>query len=170
MFLWLISPKNVFHGEKISRARKSFLGGIIAFIYVFAYINLQEVNHRQKMIIFYVVMFLENCMLVFLWAVGIWNMRSERWSLVPVMVLSSFFIGMFFMLIYYRYFHVRRLGYEDGGRISSSDGACKCNECVHHQKSIHSCGGGQLRDTEDGSKYTHVIPGVFNCRFSNPVK
>lgn len=50
MFLWLISPKNVFHGERISRLRKSCLAGMIAFVYVFAYINLQEVNHRQKMV------------------------------------------------------------------------------------------------------------------------
>jgi XK-related protein len=50
MFLWLISPKNVFHGERISRVKKSTLSAMIAFIYVFAYINLQEVKHRQKMV------------------------------------------------------------------------------------------------------------------------
>lgn len=50
MFLWLISPKNVFHGERISRLKKTTLGGLIAFVYIFAYINLQEVRHRQKMV------------------------------------------------------------------------------------------------------------------------
>lgn len=50
MFLWLISPKNVFHGERISRLKKAMLGGLIAFVYIFAYINLQEVKHRQKMV------------------------------------------------------------------------------------------------------------------------
>lgn len=60
MLLWLISPKNVFHGEKISRVKKTLFSAMIAFVYVFAYINLQEVNHRQKMVSFYVVMFLEN--------------------------------------------------------------------------------------------------------------
>lgn len=50
MFFWLISPKNVFHGERISRKRKACLSALIAFVYVFAYVNLQEVNHRQKMV------------------------------------------------------------------------------------------------------------------------
>lgn len=50
MFLWLVSPKNVFHGERISRQRKAAFSTLIAFVYVFAYINLQEVNHRQKMV------------------------------------------------------------------------------------------------------------------------
>ena len=50
MFLWLVSPKNVFHGERISRRRKAAFSALIAFVYVFAYINLQEVNHRQKMV------------------------------------------------------------------------------------------------------------------------
>lgn len=102
MLLWLISPKNVFHGEKISRMRKTVLAALISFIYIFAYINLQEVNHRQKMFTFYIVMFLENLLLVCLWTVGIWSDRPDRWYFVPVTVLSSFCIGIFFMVIYYK--------------------------------------------------------------------
>lgn len=104
MFLWLISPKNVFHGEKISRIRKASLAGLIAFVYIFAYVNLQEVKHRQKMITFYVVMFLENILLVCLWMVGVWPNRPEDWYMVPITVLCSFLFGMVFMLLYYRYF------------------------------------------------------------------
>lgn len=102
MFFWLISPKNVFHGERISRIRKTILAGLIAFVYVFAYINLQEVNHRQKMITFYVVMFLENTLLVFLWLIGIWHDKPDNWYVTPLLILLSFAIGMFFMLLYYR--------------------------------------------------------------------
>lgn len=102
MFLWLISPKNVFHGERISRVRKSMLAWLIAFVYVFAYINLQEVNHRQKMITFYVVMFMENMLLVCLWLVGVWSDRPGGWYLIPLLVICSFAIGMGFMLLYYR--------------------------------------------------------------------
>lgn len=102
MFFWLISPKNVFHGERISRIRKTSLAGLIAFVYVFAYINLQEVNHRQKMITFYVVMFLENTLLVFLWLIGIWSERPDNWFVIPMLILLSFCAGMFFMLLYYR--------------------------------------------------------------------
>lgn len=50
MFLWLISPKNVFHGEKISKQKKAMFSVMIAFVYIFSYVNLQQVNHRQKMV------------------------------------------------------------------------------------------------------------------------
>lgn len=103
MLLWLISPvANVFHGEKISRPKKTLFSAMIAFVYVFAYINLQEVNHRHKMASFYIVMFLENVLLVGLWMVGMWPERDERWMLVPITVLASFAVGILFMLTYYR--------------------------------------------------------------------
>uniref|UniRef100_A0A182XEC7 XK-related protein n=1 Tax=Anopheles quadriannulatus TaxID=34691 RepID=A0A182XEC7_ANOQN len=192
MFLWLISPKNVFHGERISRLKKTTLGGLIAFVYIFAYINLQEVRHRQKMLTFYVVMFAENCLLVCLWMVGVWPNRPDGWYLVPLSVLGSFAAGLFFMVVYYRYFHVRRLGYEAGGRVAekcaghcASDG-CRCLAGHEHGmdggcgggvggaggKGGGGIGGGVGRGALNGNgcqKYPHAIPGVFNCRFSNPV-
>lgn len=102
MFLWLISPKNAFHGEQISRIKKLVLSSLVAFIYTFAYINLQEANHRQKMIIFYVVMFLENCLLVSLWIVGIWPDRGEDWYSIPLYVIGTFLGGILIMIIYYK--------------------------------------------------------------------
>lgn len=102
MFLWLISPKNVFHGERITRVKKAALAGLIAFVYVFAYINLQEVNHRQKMLTFYIVMFLENSLLVFLWLIGVWMDKPENWYMTPIWILVSFATGILFMFLYYR--------------------------------------------------------------------
>lgn len=172
MFLWLISPKNVFHGERISRLKKAMLGGLIAFVYIFAYINLQEVRHRQKMLTFYVVMFMENCLLVCLWMVGIWHNRPDGWYTVPISVLCSFAIGLFFMVVYYRYFHVRRLGYEAGGRVPCGDGANKCGHCNEEcrcQENFEHVETGKVFGGCGSQKYPHAIPGVFNCRFSNPV-
>lgn len=102
MFLWLISPKNAFHGEQISRIKKLILSSLVAFIYIFAYINLQEANHRQKMVVFYVVMFLENCLLVSLWIVGIWPERSDDWYSIPLYVIGTFIGGILIMIIYYK--------------------------------------------------------------------
>lgn len=102
MFLWLISPKNVFHGERMSSLRKTLLAGVIAFVYIFAYINLQEVNHRQKMVTFYIVMFLENSLLVFLWIIGTWVGRPDNWFVTPLLILGSFCAGIGFMMLYYR--------------------------------------------------------------------
>uniref|UniRef100_A0A182SPA7 XK-related protein n=1 Tax=Anopheles maculatus TaxID=74869 RepID=A0A182SPA7_9DIPT len=173
MFLWLISPKNVFHGERISRLKKTTLGGLIAFVYIFAYINLQELT-------FYVVMFAENCLLVCLWMVGVWPNRPEGWYLVPVSVLCSFAAGLFFMVVYYRYFHVRRLGYEAGGRISEKcSGHCGTDGCrclAGHEHGIDGVGmnggggckvGGGISgglgvggmNGGAGQKYPHAIPG-----------
>ncbi|XP_001656010.2 uncharacterized protein LOC5576232 [Aedes aegypti] len=172
MFLWLISPKNVFHGERISRLKKAMLGGLIAFVYIFAYINLQEVKHRQKMLTFYVVMLMENCLLVCLWMVGIWHNRPEGWYTIPISVLSSFSIGLFFMIVYYRYFHVRRLGYEAGGRAPCVEGANKCGHCTESCRCPQNVEHVEISKFTGGcgsQKYPHAIPGVFNCRFSNPV-
>ncbi|XP_049880321.1 uncharacterized protein LOC126376817 [Pectinophora gossypiella] len=116
MFLWLISPKNVFHGERISRGRKASLSALIAFVYVFAYINLQELNHRQKMVTFYVVMCVENWVLVCAWW---WSGRAAA------------------------YFHVRRLGY--------------------------AAAAAPLGLKDKPPPAAAAVPGVFNCRFSNPV-
>ncbi|XP_055536019.1 uncharacterized protein LOC129724830 isoform X3 [Wyeomyia smithii] len=170
MFLWLISPKNVFHGERISRIKKAMLGGLIAFVYIFAYINLQEVRHRQKMLTFYVVMFMENCLLVCLWMVGVWHNRPEGWYLIPISVLCSFATGLFFMIVYYRYFHVRRLGYEAGGRAPCGEGVNKCgHDICHCRENSEQVETGKSMGGCGSQKYPHAIPGVFNCRFSNPV-
>ncbi|XP_055855141.1 uncharacterized protein LOC129918559 [Episyrphus balteatus] len=157
MLLWLISPKNVFHGERISKVRKTLLSALIAFVYIFAYINLQEVNHRQKMFTFYIVMFLENALLVSLWLAGIWDRRTEQWHVTPLLILGTFVIGIFFMLLYYRFFHVRRLNWESGGRYPSNENEFRSN---NNRK-----GTGKI----DGSTGQPAIAGVFNCRFTNPV-
>ncbi|XP_044727188.1 probable serine/threonine-protein kinase DDB_G0282963 [Chrysoperla carnea] len=190
MFLWLISPKNVFHGERISKPRKAYLSALIAFVYVFAYVNLQEVNHRQKMVTFYVVMLLENSLLITAWLAGNWYDKPADWYIVPLLVTGLFTIGLVFMLLYYRYFHVRRLGYEAGGRLPqmntnnnyciSCNGICECNENqvapsnskleeIHQENVKYEMSNLENNKIATNRYHQHSIPGVFNCRFSNPV-
>ncbi|KAG5678607.1 hypothetical protein PVAND_008268 [Polypedilum vanderplanki] len=182
MFLWLISPKNAFHGEQISRLKKMLLSGLVAFIYIFAYINLQEANHRQKMTIFYIVMFLENCLLVSLWIVGIPE-RPNDWYIIPLYVLGTFIFGIIVMIIYYKYFHIRRLGYETDSNVDGTDTynkcipyGCRCNQSKFGSKysSIFSDGSFHHKKEEGKGKHNHAttnehLKGIFNCRFSNPV-
>lgn len=108
MFLWLISPKNVFHGEKMPMFKKVIFSMLIAFCYIFCYINLQEINARQKMVAFYITMLLENALLVAVWLGGL---RSSPWYQYPVtaLVFVSFGFGVVFMIFYYQHFHVKRL-------------------------------------------------------------
>lgn len=209
MFLWLVSPKNVFHGERISRRRKAAFSALIAFVYVFAYINLQEVNHRQKMLTFYVVMGLENALLLVAWRIGV--SRNPPWysESLPLLVGALFAAGMIFQALYYRYFHVRRLNYEAGGRLSSNNSTARlhpnsrkdtnCNNkdlVRRHSFSGTSKNNGTLisvsnsndarlltqhngeeQSVQQSVKYRYPcvvghhhggIPGVFNCRFTNP--
>ncbi|KAJ0171463.1 hypothetical protein K1T71_013013 [Dendrolimus kikuchii] len=152
MFLWLISPKNVFHGERISRPRKAYLSALIAFVYVFAYVNLQELNHRQKMVTFYIVMCVENWLLMVAWW---WSGQAEGAAVLAAAASASFLAGIAFMLLYYRYFHVRRLGYMLG---------------EHRQGTNSTNASSQNKNGKPSSPSDNAtIPGVFNCRFSNPV-
>ncbi|OWR44485.1 hypothetical protein KGM_204555 [Danaus plexippus plexippus] len=152
MFLWLISPKNVFHGERISRPRKAYLSALIAFVYVFAYINLQEHNHRQKMVVFYCVMCVENCVLVTAWWCS-WR-GSLRPQAIAAAAAGAAVAGLACMLLYYRYFHVRRLGYMLG---------------EHQQGTNSTNASSQNKNEKPNQNDNATIPGVFNCRFSNPV-
>lgn len=63
---------------------------------------------------FYVVMALENALLMFVWGIGSGDVIK------PFIVLGLFCFGLVFMAIYYHYFHVRRLKYESGGRLSNA--------------------------------------------------
>ncbi|XP_022197939.1 uncharacterized protein LOC111055080 [Nilaparvata lugens] len=219
MFLWLVSPKNVFHGERISRGRKAALSALIAFVYVFAYINLQEVNHRQKMLTFYIVMGLENVLLMVTWRIGI--SRSPPWysESLPLLVAALFAFGLVFQVLYYQFFHVRRLNYEAGGRLSSNNSTARLHPNTNgnaNGKDLvrrHSFSGGVYTNNngttigvpsnnsswlqrngdsnnsswlqrngdsnntqQQTAKYRYHcvnhhhggIPGVFNCRFTNP--
>ncbi|XP_023017946.2 XK-related protein 7 [Leptinotarsa decemlineata] len=106
MFLWLLSPRSPFHGQ---RGKKLGMCGIMAAIYVLAYINLQEKPRRRTMAIFYVVMLLENCLLVCAWIAAVWPDKPLHWELVPILTVGLFTVGIIFMLLYYKFFHVKRL-------------------------------------------------------------
>ncbi|XP_061723978.1 uncharacterized protein LOC133530141 isoform X2 [Cydia pomonella] len=151
MFLWLISPKNVFDGERVGRARKALLAALIAAVYVLAYVNLQEHRHKQKMMAFYIVMFVENALLLVAWW---WAAPRANMSVVGFSA-AAYISGLACMLLYYRYFHVRRLGYMLG---ENQQGTNSTNASSQNKN------GKQANNADNP-----VIPGVFNCRFTNPV-
>jgi XK-related protein len=95
MFLWLIAPKSVFQGENISRPRKLVLSALVALVYVFCYINLQESKPRRKMAVFYVIMFLENALLVSMWLIGVHGLTLWYRDMVLMLIFSSFIIGKY---------------------------------------------------------------------------
>lgn len=108
MFLWLMSPKNVFYGENMAFYRKMMMSFLIGFCYIFCYINLQETSSRHKVITFYVTMLLENTLLISVW---LGSLHASPWYRdgIIALIFISFFLGIFFMVLYYRHFHIRRL-------------------------------------------------------------
>ncbi|XP_018305959.1 uncharacterized protein [Mycetomoellerius zeteki] len=179
MLTWLLlTPDGLFHGgERLSLLRKTFLASLLAFVYIFAYVNLHETNHRQKMVIFYTVMFLENSLLIGVWIAGVnrADLLSHQHHLHPVtlvlLLLALFFGGMFFMGLYYRFFHVRRLRYEAGGRMTGSNLTTLSNQDNAEEKQIDYNEGKKVNISISMRKVklsNGGIPGVFNCRFANP--
>ncbi|KAL6437871.1 hypothetical protein ACFW04_004299 [Cataglyphis niger] len=179
MLTWLLlTPDGLFHGgERLPLLRKTFLASLLAFVYIFAYVNLHETNHRQKMMIFYTVMFLENSLLIGVWMVGVSraDLLTRQHHLQPVtlvlILLALFSGGMFFMGLYYRFFHIRRLRYESGGRMTGSNLTTLSNQDNVEEKQIDYNEEKKVNINISMRKVklsNGGIPGVFNCRFANP--
>ncbi|KAJ8669872.1 hypothetical protein QAD02_001131 [Eretmocerus hayati] len=176
MLTWLLlTPDGLFRSdEQLKPARKFAVASMLAFVYVFSYVNLHETNHRQKMLIFYSVMFLENSLLMGVWAVGVSQSEIHghaRPASLIFTLLALFFGGLCFMGLYYRYFHVRRLRYEAGGRMNGASAITT----LSHQGTLQEKywnGYDDKYQNAIGMRKTKLtnsgIPGVFNCRFANP--
>ncbi|XP_033224305.1 uncharacterized protein LOC117177628 isoform X2 [Belonocnema kinseyi] len=179
MLTWLmLTPDGLFNGgERLPLFRKTFLASLLAFVYVFVYLNLHETNHRQKMVIFYTVMFLENSLLIGVWAAGVNRTdvhfdHRPRPTIFIITLLALFFGGLCFMGLYYRFFHVRRLRYEAGGRMNGTNvvasltnqdmSGTKHTSYIEDKKFNMRISIRRVKCSNGG------IPGVFNCRFANP--
>lgn len=192
MFLWLISPKNVFHGEAISIKKKTMYSMLIAFVYIFCYINLQEINAQQKMLAFYITMFLENSLLM---AVFLFLRAKSAWFLGTSIIAAwgGFLIGIIFMVLYYKFFHIQHLkhtlaiqtdieshcvGYMPNSCDNSDRKTFQENDIVTNgnktvmtpltkaqNPAIFQSSNGHFQNGMVSS-----IPGVFNCRLNPAFK
>lgn len=197
MLLWLMSPKNVFHGESIFWMKRTGFCMLIAYVYIFCYVNLQEFNPRLKMIAFYITMFLENTLLMAVWlALRV----GTDWFHYPVVVIvwGGFILGILFMALYYKFFHIRHL--KQSLAVASMHGshsecaACPPGSCVDHsvrtstyflsETSTNEYSNGSFGVTykpQNSAIFHSVngsfsngmvnnIPGVFNCRLNPALK
>lgn len=191
MFLWLISPRNIFHGEKISWLKKCLFSVIVAFVYIFCYINLQEASSRHKIITFYMTMFLENSLLMAVW---LGQRPATMWFEIPVVSVAwgGFIIGVVFMVIYYRFFHIRQMKYTNASNESMANfscAACQSRSCSDHVIRSTSNVFSEASTAETILSHPNVVfkthlsgdfsngncssngmvsyvPGVFNCRLN----
>lgn len=167
--------------------KRTSVSAVIATVYIFSYVNIQERQQRSyNMIIFYVVMTLENLLLCFSWYLSLPDRTAV--GLKPLALIPVYCLGFVFMGLYYRYFHVRRLKYEHrprtiylnqqgqtessmpsaedspNGEVVQTETQIDLQPEKNHHKSLtrYRYYGGL------GHNHHNGVPGVFNCRFTNP--
>ena len=84
--------------------REYLLDMAIAASYLLCFLPVKDEPTRYKYTAFYAITFAENTVLTLSWYFGL---SDPLWFQVPalVWVFGSFGLGLFFMLLYYRYFH-----------------------------------------------------------------
>ncbi|KAI2805706.1 hypothetical protein BLOT_004708 [Blomia tropicalis] len=128
MFLWLLTQSfneqdytdncnshngEIKHARSYERHREAFnerlfQSGLIAWIYIFGFINMQDDNSRYRMTIYYCTMFIENILLV---TTSFFFIELVPWyrTIAFGFIFGGYFFGLFFMWLYYRFFHIRHL-------------------------------------------------------------
>ena len=159
MMLWVLSRYAAFNKtkiEKISRLQEIGLSVFVSYIHIFCYVNLEEQSTKLKIITFYSIMLVENILLMALWTLGEQVTTTVvGWDRdkIFIAVSCSFFFGLIFMVIYYKYFHVRKIA------------AAMQAETTHMEKSRN--GGHSLPHTTSTnishSSTDDPAVTVFNC-------
>ncbi|XP_040582098.1 XK-related protein 6 [Lepeophtheirus salmonis] len=107
MFLWLIFTHT---GNGGKRTLASTF--IISYIHIFDFLNFDWKNTKFKITIYYLIVFVENLLLTLLWnyslKISLQYDKIER-RYVLLVVVSSILSGLLFMVLYYRFFHVKKL-------------------------------------------------------------
>lgn len=102
MIGWLVSQKTSFCPQ--GACLEWTFDGLVAVVLIFCFINIKDGKTRHRVVPYYVLMFLENSILIALWYN---NHHKDAWYNVPALmaVWGGFSIGLLFMFIYYRFFH-----------------------------------------------------------------
>lgn len=78
---------------------------LIAFIYIFCFINAKNGTSRQHVTLYYTLFFMENSIMIAAW----YPSRTEKFGLLEYgaisMVWGGFAFGLLSMLAYYKFFH-----------------------------------------------------------------
>ncbi|CAH1393025.1 unnamed protein product [Nezara viridula] len=187
VFLWLVCPGVSASNPptvttKGGALRATWLAAALAFLHLIAYANLDDNSSRLKAVMFYVVMGVENLVLLISWYLTI---KPNYIPFIPLGAILSYILGLFFMALYYRFFHVRRLKYEAGGRMSTPENCAQESPEVTGSTPTSGSLGTPVKEEVTppqislknhstryryyGNTHRHGgIPGVFNCRFTNP--
>ncbi|XP_067679346.1 uncharacterized protein [Haliotis asinina] len=101
MTIW-ISVKGTDFGDGV--CERGLFQIVAGFMYIFCFLNLREGRSRYRMLVFYLVFFLENAALVAVWFT-FKGTSSVLDYVTPSVVFGGFLLGIVCLLLYYRFLH-----------------------------------------------------------------
>ncbi|XP_077096048.1 XK-related protein 5b isoform X1 [Siphateles boraxobius] len=116
----------------INRSSWRLFNFILGALHIFLFFNVKDGPSRYRMTGFYLLMLLENTFLLLLASDSLSGPSWDSMS-IPVAVLCSFFIGVIFVVLYYRFLHPKSTEILQSLRLQMSlttidrttDGHCK---------------------------------------------
>lgn len=106
MTIWLIITETTqFCNNK--RFYDIIFFAVFGLVYTFTHVNMSDGKTRCKYIFFYVICFLENFISTAVWFAEATPELISSYYFKPIIVVNvlSFFLGILFMIIYYKIFH-----------------------------------------------------------------
>uniref|UniRef100_A0A087X422 XK-related protein n=2 Tax=Poecilia formosa TaxID=48698 RepID=A0A087X422_POEFO len=106
-----------------STGRWSIFNLVLGAVHVFLFLNVKYGPSRYRMAAFYLVMFLENALLLL---ASSWFFAMVSWDTVgiPAAVFCSFLIGVIALVLYYRFLHPKSFEIFQSIRHRGIGGAC----------------------------------------------
>ena len=106
MTIWVMHQGTHFCADEQA---EYFFNMIIGAIYLVCFLNIKDEPTRCKYTSYYVLILLEDILLLSLWYIKSVSLNSKSIHLNYLLtysgLLAAFFLGILFMVIYYRFFH-----------------------------------------------------------------
>ncbi|XP_046568981.1 LOW QUALITY PROTEIN: uncharacterized protein LOC124277360 [Haliotis rubra] len=110
---------------------------LVAYMYIFAFINFSNQSSMFRYVMFYIIMFLENATLCLIWMVQDAAGEEGYRYLLVFITASCFFVAIVSLTIYYRFFHVSISDVPSDAKtlvcVKDSCINCKLSLCVKHK-------------------------------------
>jgi len=102
MYIWILLQEWKFFSR---RSQQCFLNIVMAIVYVFCQVALVDGHMRLRYLVYYVIVFTENTVMILLWYTT--SATMDWWYISPALitVFVGFFVGIVFQIIYYMWFH-----------------------------------------------------------------
>lgn len=108
VFTWILLQNTSFFLDENNKRKPcaEFLFDIVvAWIHLYCFFNVKEGHTRIRYIIFYTIVYVENLILTFSWFIKTQTDDLPYHTPALLLVVIGFWVGMFFMLLYYLRFH-----------------------------------------------------------------